>query len=116
LIKTADRVTLKLIDNSQIYTDELIKEINSQMNTIEDLSLCVCKEFVHEVKGELTVKNFKNANGEVSQSITELTLNLAPSKEIDSPRLVSYMKGKKKDFKKKNRNNRYDQSRFQQSI
>jgi signal transduction histidine kinase len=116
LIKTADRVTLKLIDNSQIYTDELIKEINSQMNTIEDLSLCVCKEFVNEVKGELTVKNLKNENGEVSQSITELTLNLAPSKEIDSPRLVSYMKGKKKDFKKKNRNNRYDQSRFQQSI
>jgi signal transduction histidine kinase len=116
LTKTSDRVTLKLIDNSQIYTDDLVKEINSQMNNIEDLSLCVCKEFVNEVKGELTVKNLKNENGDFTQSITELTLNLAPTKETEPPRLVSYVKGKKKDFKKKNRHNRYDQSRFQQSI
>ncbi|MFZ4712242.1 MAG: hypothetical protein ACOYL6_00905 [Bacteriovoracaceae bacterium] len=117
LLTVGDRVTLKMTDNSQIYTESMVREINSQLNNIEDLGLNVCKEFVNECKGELSVKNILNGDGTVSHSVTTLELNLAPSVEVESPRLVSYMKGKKKDFKKKNKNqNRYDQNRYQQSV
>ncbi len=113
----ADRVTLRLTDNSQVYTDELVRELNSQMNLVQDINLSLAKEFIAESKGELHVKNVQNAEGQSNSSVTELTLNVAHTVIAEaSPRLVSYEKMKKKDFKKKNRHNRFNQNRHEQSV
>lgn len=99
-----EKVLIKLTDNSQIYTNDLVMEINSQMSQTKDIGFTVCKEFVNELQGDLHAKNVYDHTGSVTQTVTELMLLKSTGAEASvtsSPRLVNYVKGKKKDFKRR---------------
>lgn len=103
---SGNEVNLKLTDNSQIYTQTLVQSLNAHLNNVDDVGLAICKEFIKESRGELHVKNLLDFNGNITGSITEVTLRLAnvTNKAADNNRVVTVIKGKKKDFRKKFRN------------
>lgn len=112
LTTSGNEVNLKFNDNSQIYTQTLVQSLNAHLNNVDDVGLAISKEFIKESRGELHVKNLLDFNGNITGSITEVTLRLAnvTAKEQDNNRVVTVIKGKKKDFRKKfkNRENRME--------
>lgn len=103
---SGNEVNLKLTDNSQIYTQTLVQSLNAHLNNVDDVGLAISKEFIKESRGELHVKNLLDFNGNITGSITEVTLRLAniTAKTADNNRVVTVIKGKKKDFRKKFKN------------
>jgi hypothetical protein len=99
-----ENILFKLIDNSQIYTNELVMEVNGSLNQVNDIGLAVCKEFVSELKGDLHAKNVYDHNGNVAQTVTELMLQRATEATASvshQPKLVNYVKGKKRDLRRR---------------
>lgn len=105
LLSTNGKVVLKLTDSSQIYTQEMVMNLNSEGQITTDPGLAICKEFVKECEGEIHAKNQFDAAGNIASSLTEVMF--VEAKPVNENKTVIIHKGKKKDFRKKFKNRSY---------